>query len=514
MDLEPSKIIPVQAQAEDFSLWPYLNTLYRWCETQPWFADQAEAAWAAFSGENGPLPDAQDPDQHDRLLRFWSWFALDRSLEDGRRPVTRFLEAHLKDLSDEGKTIFDELTRSHFGVFRVQQALPGRLALLEDMATNARFSLTDKAITQELQKGDLVVGRLYPHGEAYVADPDVHIGHITEAGQEPRLTPPEAEARFYAAMVPAKGHVLDVIDALLVQVDSPLYAEDLQEMIKEAASLEEVVDQLYTVPAYKLRYLHMRDRALFDELLQELWETAGPLQQAELRPEEAAALTRTVRQGLRAIAEGDEAALLALADPKGFLPLYLELFGMKALKRLSDVAHGGPGSNVKHRHQLLPKDGGILTTMSWERDGDRHQAAVSAFATPKGEWRLADLAPPEPPSPAVVKAFEKATHLGWAGLPADPVEAHLRRAIEEVGYSVHDAVDLLRLWREFKALAGPDMAQPGIWAAGVELLDCRYRNEDPDVKALAKSYKAMPYAIEQAAAQIDETLRKAEEADQ
>ncbi|MFN3432017.1 MAG: hypothetical protein ACK46X_18965, partial [Candidatus Sericytochromatia bacterium] len=63
-------------------------------------------------------------------------------------------------------------------------------------------------------------------------------------------------------------------------------------------------------------------------------------------------------------------------------------------------------------------------------------------------------------------------------------------------------------WRDFKAAVDPDLSQPGIWAAGVELADSRYRNEDVDLKALSKSYGVFPRAIEGAADQIDETLRK------
>jgi hypothetical protein len=74
---------------------------------------------------------------------------------------------------------------------------------------------------------------------------------------------------------------------------------------------------------------------------------------------------------------------------------------------------------------------------------------------------------------------------------------------------VHDTIDLFRLWRDFKAAADPDLSQPGIWAAGVELADSRYRNEDVDIKVLSKSYGVFPRAIEGAADQIDETLRKA-----
>jgi hypothetical protein len=106
-------------------------------------------------------------------------------------------------------------------------------------------------------------------------------------------------------------------------------------------------------------------------------------------------------------------------------------------------------------------------------------------------------------------AFDRAHQLGWASeQAADPVETHLRRAIEEVGYSVHDAIDLLRMWRDFKRAAEPDLSQPAIWAAGCELADTRFRNEDLDVKVLAKSYRVMPRAIEEAADRIEDTLRE------
>jgi hypothetical protein len=514
MSDESSNIISVPPPGGDFTLWPYLDTLYRWVETQSWFTDEVAPAWRDYArlGEKDPsdLPDAKDPDAHDKLLRFWSWFALERPLADGSRPVDRFLTAHAKDLTDEGKALYEGLGRSVFGAFKVTKALPGRLLVLEGLADEAHYTITDRAFSTELQKGDLVVGRLYPHEDGFLPDPDVHIGDMHEAPQGGKLTASDAEHQYYAAMVPSKGHVMDVLDALLLQIDSPVSADDLLEMLKQSESLEALTDELFAAPAYKLRYLHMRDRSLLDELLNELWDTAGPLQEAELESEDAMTLTRAVRQALRAIAEGDEATLRPMLAPRGFVPMYLELFGLKGVQRLTDVMDGVPATGVRTKHQLLPKDGGIFTTATWGQGNDKHTAGLVAFKNEAGAWEISDIAPAEPASLTVTRAFEKASHLGWAtGNAPDPVEARLRAAVQEVGYSVHDTIDLFRLWRDFKAAADPDLSQPGIWAAGVELADGRYRNEDVDVKVLAKAYGVFPRAIEGAADQIDEALRQA-----
>ncbi|MNS40819.1 hypothetical protein D3C72_731510 [compost metagenome] len=513
MSHDASNIISVPPPGGDFTLGPYLDTVYRWAEAQGWCQPELETGWKFFA-QPGPqdapgLPDAKDPDAHDQLLRFWSWFALERKLSEGDRPIDRFLAAHAKDLTDEGRATYEGLGRSVFGAFKVAKTMPGRLVVLEGLAEGDAYSIPDRALANELQKGDLVVGRLYPFQDAYLADPDIHIGDMHEAPPARRITAPEAEAEYYAAMVPSKGHVMDVIDALLVQIDSPLTADDVFEMIKQAASLEAFLDEVYAAPLYKLRYLHMRDRSLLDELLQELWDTAGPLQDAQLDTEDALALTRTVRQALKAIAEGDLEALRPLLTPKGFLPMYLEIFGMRGIQRLSDVMDGVPATGVRAKHQLLPKDGGIFTTASWGQGAERHAAGLVSHKTTDGTWQVSDVAPAEPAPPAVMRAFEKASHLGWAeGNAPDPVEARLRAAVVEVGYSVHDAIDLFRLWRDFKQATDPDLSQPGIWAAGVELADSRYRNEDVDIKALAKSYGVFPRAIEGAADQIDEALRR------
>ncbi|HEY9721405.1 MAG TPA: hypothetical protein V6D47_05300 [Oscillatoriaceae cyanobacterium] len=511
MSTEPTKIFQVAPAVEDFTVWPYLDTLYRWMEAQSWYAEEMPEAWRRFSA-GAPSPNLDDPDQHDRLLRFWAWFALDRPLAAGDRPIERFVKGYADDLTAEGRAIYERLTQTVYGVFRVQRTVPGRLALFEDMASGTRYGLHERALTEELQRGDLVIGRLYPFGEAYVADPDVHIGHVSEAPQNHRIDPLEAETRYYADMVPAKGPVLDVLDALLLQVDSPLTADDVFDMLRDASSLEDLLRELYGTPVYRLRYLHMRDRSLLDELMQELWETSGPLEEANLRTEDAAALTRTVRAGLRAIAEGDQAGLEALLDPQGFLPLYLELFGVAGLQRLADVTGGAPGAALRARHQLMPKDGGIFTLLEWGKDTDKHAVGVVSHATPDGQWKLVDLSPPDGATPAMLRAYEHARDLGFVGEPADDVEARLRAAIEEVGYSVHDTIDLLRLWREFKELAEPDISQPSIWAAGVELLDSRYRNENLELKVLARSHGVMPRAIEDAADAIDAALRAHDEA--
>lgn len=509
MAIDPSKTLPNVAPAEEFPLGPYLDTLYRWTEAQPWCDAELPAAWQAFQPkgvEAPPLPDVTDPDLHDRVLRFWAWFSLDRPITGGTdRPVDRFLAAHQRDLTREGKEAYEGLKKTVFGTFKVHVKF--RMASLEALGAGHRYTLTPGPLAEELQAGDLVVGRLYPFEGAYLADPDVHIGHMQES-PEGRLDAAAAEGRYFAAMVPAKGPVMDVLDALLMQIDSPITADDVFEMIRESESLDALLNDLFSAPAYKLRYLHLRDRSLLDELLQELWDTSGPLQDAELAPADATALARIVREVLRAIAESDHATVLKLADPKGFLPLYLDLYGMKSLQRLADVVGGAPATAIRTRHQLLPKDGGIFTTLTWGKDGDKHTAGMVAYGTPDGSWRISDLSPPEGAGPALVMAFDRAQHLGWGDVPArDEVEGLLRKAVLDVGYSVHDTVDLFRLWRDFKAAESPDISQPAIWAAGIELADSRYRNENLDVKVLAKSYGVMPRAIEGAADRIDEVLR-------
>lgn len=511
MTTEPQD--PTTSAAQEFPLWPFLETLYRWAETQAWCAPEQLDAWRAYTRDVAGLPDAipslDDPDQHDRVLRFWAWFHLDRPLDatEGATPLAEFLARCGDDLTAEGRAVYASLSHTRYGAFKVLRQF--RATFLEDLRTGERLVLNPGALCDELLVGDLVIGRLYPHGEGYEGDPDLHIGHVSELGGErPALTPPGVEARFYAAMVPAKGAVMDVLDALLLQVDSPLTADDVFELVRTAASAEEVIETLYASPAYRMRYLHLRDRSLLDELLHELWDTSGPLQDAELSGEDATALARLVREGLRAIAEGNGPALEALIDPKGFIPLYLDLFGMGGLQRLTDVASGAPERGMRTRHQLLPRDGGIFTTLTWGERTNKHAVGMIATPRPGGGWQIGDVSLPEGASPALTLAFDRAQNLGWATPEAaDAVEGHLRRAVDEVGYSVHDTIDLIRMWREFKESAQPDLSQPAIWAAGCELADTRFRNEDLDVKVLAKSYRVMPRAIEQAADQIEATMR-------
>ncbi|MEB3197473.1 MAG: hypothetical protein VKP62_09750 [Candidatus Sericytochromatia bacterium] len=509
---------PSEANAE-FILWPYLDTLYQWSVSQAWYEREIAAAWPVFMAgiPDAPvhLPELQDPDQHDRVLRFLAWFHLDRRLPESvglQRPIDLFLSACTEDLTGEGLAIYQGLAHTRFGAFKVLRQF--RRTLAEDWVTGDRLVLRAGPLSDELQVGDLVIGRLYPFEGDFEGDPDLHIGHPMELAGEPApADPPAAEGRFFAAMVPAKGAALDVLDALLMQVDSPITADDVFAMLREAPGLPELLDRLYGSPAYRIRYLHLRDRALLEELLQELWDTSGPLQDANLGEVEATALARTAREALRAIAEGNPSTLLPLCDPDGLVPLYLELFGPQALKRLTDVTNGLPERGVKARHQLLPKDGGIFTTLSWGTGTDKHAVGLIAYAKPDGRWLLSDISLPEGASPAMTVAFDKAAGLGFsAAPPGDAVEAHLRKAVLEVGYGVHDTIDLFRLWREFKAQAQPDLSQPAIWAAGLELADTRFRNEDLDVKVLAKSYRVMPRAIEQAADQIEQSLRAKDEA--
>lgn len=496
----------------EFPLWPYLDTLYRWSEMQPWFGAAVREAWAEFTHgvEHAPkdLPEVHDPDQHDRILRFLSWFHLDRTLsrDVSQTPLQRFLLQLDADLTPEGRAIFSALTHTRYGAFKVVKQF--RVTWLEDLSQGGRIQLRESPLGDELQSGDLVVGRMYPYEGVYEGDPDLHIGHLIEWGPgRVSPTPPEIEAKYFSSVVPAKGGVMDVLDALLMQVDSPLSAEAVFDMMREAPGVEKFLDSLYSSPGYRLRYLHLRDRALFEELLQELWDTSGPLQDAQLGEVESTQLSRLCREWVRAVAEENANAVVACLDPEGLLPLYLELFGLPKLKRLLDVAGEPPDGPVRARHQLLPRDGGIFTTLSWGNGTNKHAVGLVARAQEDGGWALTDITVPEHASPALMMAFDKAQNLGWSEVaPPDEVEENLRRAVFHVGYSVHDTVDLFRLWREFKAAASPDLTQPTIWAAGVELADTRLRNENVDVKILAKSYRVMPRAIEQAADEIESTL--------
>src|SRR5207302_533652 len=109
------------------------------------------------------LPDPTDPDLHDRVLRFWAWFTLDRPLAGGSdRPIDRFVASHQRDLTRQGKDAYDALGKTVFGAFRVHVKF--RLASLEKLSGGPRLSLATGALADELQHGDLVVGRLYPWG--------------------------------------------------------------------------------------------------------------------------------------------------------------------------------------------------------------------------------------------------------------------------------------------------------------------------------------------------------------
>lgn len=494
-----------EGEAPEDPIAPFLDSLYRWVEAQAWGPGLLREAWVEFWPEEaGPRPEGpqpEDPDGHDRAWRFWAWACLDRPMAEAQRPIDRFLAELREDLSPEGLNAYEALAHTHYAAFKVSPAF--RRPSLEPLMGGPRRVLAPSPIADELVAGDLVVGRVVPLPAGDWLDPDAHLGPMLEAPQEARVDAKLAERMYFANMVPAKGAAMDVVDALLMQVDSPLHADDLLEMMRGGDSMEAFEEGLYRQPSHRLRYLHLRDRSLLHELLTELWESAGPLPEAQLPPEEATALARFVRQALRTIASGTEEELRAIADPKGFIGLYLDLYGLAGLRKLAGVAASTPAAHLRTRHELLPRDGGILTTLQWGQGKDQWLSALVAHARPEGGWRLTDVALPEGAPPGLARAYESAAALGWASPPPDEVEARLRRAIEEVGHKVQDAVDLIRLWRDFKEEAQPSLEQPAIWAAGVELLDGRYHHEDVDLKALARHHGVLPRAIEAAADEIE-----------
>lgn len=145
----------------DFPHAPELEALWTWTRRQPWADAQLSAAMTTFMAASGPTIQAQAQNLQD--LRFVDWFHLDRRVEPfGATPLALWLQATHTPADTP-------IAHSHVGAFRVTRVVPHSLVVLTALRDGTTHRLKDKALTVGLKKGQLAFGRLFPHGETWVA---------------------------------------------------------------------------------------------------------------------------------------------------------------------------------------------------------------------------------------------------------------------------------------------------------------------------------------------------------
>jgi hypothetical protein len=106
---------------------------------------------------------APDPSARRRHLE---WFLFERlGASGGELAAERLLSAWRGRISPEISPSADTWLQSHAGIFRVEEVVANRGAVLSDLAGLGSFEVEDPELTRALEAGDLVVGRLFPVGE-------------------------------------------------------------------------------------------------------------------------------------------------------------------------------------------------------------------------------------------------------------------------------------------------------------------------------------------------------------
>lgn len=145
----------------DFPHAPELEALWTWTRRQAWADAELRAGMADFMDASAATIHPAARQQQD--LRFVDWFHLDRAVVAlGATPLQLWLAA---TGGDAGLAI----ARTIVGAFEVQRVVPHSLVVLAALADGREFRLKDKALSVGVKKGQLAFGRLYPHGERWLA---------------------------------------------------------------------------------------------------------------------------------------------------------------------------------------------------------------------------------------------------------------------------------------------------------------------------------------------------------
>jgi hypothetical protein len=90
---------------------------------------------------------------------------------------------------------------------------------------------------------------------------------------------------------------------------------------------------------------------------------------------------------------------------------------------------------------------------------------------------------------------------------ADEVESHLLPGLQDRHFGFMSLLSGRRLWRDFKAAAEPDLAQPHAWAAAAEFVLGEQQKRDLTQAAAGRLYKASLGAVSGRIKQIKKSLQ-------
>ena len=98
--------------------------------------------------------------------RHLEWFLLERVPDDGTPAFESLIERHPDEAVELDADDRQAFLGSHASVFEVTGVDPGRGMWLRDLASLGEYPMQEPEASQVLQRGDMIVGRIFPVGES------------------------------------------------------------------------------------------------------------------------------------------------------------------------------------------------------------------------------------------------------------------------------------------------------------------------------------------------------------
>ena len=143
-----------------------LNNLYNYAQSPRFRHDLVEA----FSVYWGGIYDLQGAGQvvaQDDMQRTMEWFIHDyhTTTEDRRYVIDLFIETQTSQYPEEALQVLQAWSHSTMGAFRVSEFAEGDKLEVYDLFRQEELTVHNLALARNVQRGDLLVGRLFDLGE-------------------------------------------------------------------------------------------------------------------------------------------------------------------------------------------------------------------------------------------------------------------------------------------------------------------------------------------------------------
>lgn len=194
------------------------------------FYDEVKSAKEEFFNRAGKVAEGSDLFEG-QMKAFLDWYLYDRPLnKHGLCPVKMFLFEESKNLSDEEKILFEEISKSTHSLFEFLK-LKKSDVYIKDMVSGEKYVIEDSEILHGFSKGDIFEGRLIPFskkyifGDSFVFHPISCKGFIKKQIKQIRYLDEKQKLKLMhrLSIMKLKTHQYAHIDVKHIYTETPLF---------------------------------------------------------------------------------------------------------------------------------------------------------------------------------------------------------------------------------------------------------------------------------------------------